>query len=77
MYQCSIEKIGLTMILEIAMFMDSTPVLRQALWMLVGAFIGWHIPQPFWAKMFYDKVIAKYLAYAMLAYTLIKAKFTK
>ena len=75
MYQCSIEKIGTRMILEIAMFMDSTPVLRQALWIVVGLLIGWHIPQPFWASVVYDKFIAKYVGYAVFAYKFIKAKF--
>ena len=65
------------MLLEIAMFMDSTPVLRQILWILVGTLIGWHIPQPSWAKLLYDKFIAKYIAYAAMAYTLIKSKFIK
>ena len=26
----------------------------------VGAFIGWNLPQPFWAKMFQDFVKAKW-----------------
>jgi len=26
------------------------------LWVAVGAFVGWNIPQPFWAKWFQDKV---------------------
>ena len=65
------------MILEIAMFMDTTPVLRQILWMLVGTFIGWHIPQPFWASVVYDKFISKYIGYGILAYKLIKSKFVK
>ena len=65
------------MILEIAMFMDSTPVLRQLLWILVGTFIGWHIPQPFWAVIVYDKFISKYVGYAVLAYNFAKAKLTK
>jgi len=65
------------MILEIAMFIDSTPILRQALWMIVGAFIGWHIPQPFWASVVYDKFISKYINYAQLAYKFIRSKFTK
>jgi hypothetical protein len=25
-------------------------------WLLVGAFIGWHFPQPAWAKVLEDKV---------------------
>jgi hypothetical protein len=25
-------------------------------WGLVGAFIGWNFPQPFWAKMIQEKV---------------------
>jgi len=25
-------------------------------WILIGAFVGWHFPQPFWAKIIEDKV---------------------
>lgn len=25
-------------------------MLDIAFWILVGAFIGWHFPEPFWAK---------------------------
>lgn len=25
-------------------------------WILVGAFVGWHIPEPFWAKLVKEKV---------------------
>lgn len=28
------------------------------LWILVGAFIGWHIPEPFWAKVVKEKVLS-------------------
>jgi hypothetical protein len=26
------------------------------LYVLVGAFVGWHFPQPFWAKVLEEKV---------------------
>lgn len=26
------------------------------LWMLLGAFIGWNLPQPSWAKILQEKV---------------------
>lgn len=25
-------------------------------WVAVGAFIGWNLPQPFWAKMLQEKI---------------------
>jgi hypothetical protein len=25
-------------------------------WVLVGAFVGWNFPQPFWAKMIQEKI---------------------
>ena len=28
------------------------------LWVAVGAFIGWNLPQPFWAKMMQEKIQA-------------------
>ena len=30
------------------------------LWVAVGAFVGWNIPQPFWATMFQDFVKTKW-----------------
>jgi hypothetical protein len=27
-------------------------------WALVGAFIGWNIPQPFWARAIQDKIVS-------------------
>ncbi len=27
------------------------------LWVLVGAFIGWNLPQPFWAKWLQNKIV--------------------
>lgn len=27
-------------------------------WVLVGAFVGWHFPEPFWAKMIKEKALA-------------------
>jgi hypothetical protein len=28
------------------------------LWILVGAFVGWHIPEPTWAKVVKEKVLS-------------------
>jgi hypothetical protein len=28
------------------------------LWVAVGAFVGWNLPQPFWAKMIQAKIQA-------------------
>lgn len=25
-------------------------------WLAIGAFIGWNIPQPFWAKLVQEKI---------------------
>jgi hypothetical protein len=33
-------------------------MLDTLLWILVGAFIGWNFPQPFWAKMLETKIRA-------------------
>jgi hypothetical protein len=27
------------------------------LWLVLGTFIGWHFPQPLWAKMLQAKVV--------------------
>ena len=27
-------------------------------WVLVGAFIGWNFPQPWWARYMQDKILA-------------------
>ena len=32
-------------------------MLDTLFWVLVGAFVGWHVPQPFWAKLLQDKVL--------------------
>lgn len=29
-------------------------------WVLVGAFIGWHFPEPWWAKALKEKVIGMF-----------------
>lgn len=26
-------------------------------WILVGAFLGWHFPEPFWAKLAKEKIV--------------------
>jgi len=26
-------------------------------WVLVGAFVGWHFPEPFWAKAIKTKIL--------------------
>lgn len=31
-------------------------MLSIAFWVLVGAFVGWHFPEPPWAKAIKDKV---------------------
>jgi hypothetical protein len=28
-------------------------------WVLIGAFIGWNFPQPWWAKYIQDKIMEK------------------
>lgn len=35
-------------------------MLGTAFWILVGAFIGWNLPQPFWAKALQAKIVAKW-----------------
>jgi hypothetical protein len=32
-------------------------MLEVLFWILVGALIGWHIPEPSWAKTFKEKVL--------------------
>lgn len=32
-------------------------MLDIAFWIVVGAFIGWNLPQPFWAKYIQEKVV--------------------
>lgn len=32
-------------------------MLDTLFWILVGAFVGWHFPEPFWAKMVKEKVL--------------------
>lgn len=27
-------------------------------WVLIGAFVGWHFPEPFWAKMIKEKIMS-------------------
>lgn len=29
-------------------------------WLALGAFLGWNLPQPFWAKMFQAFVVKKW-----------------
>jgi len=31
-------------------------MLDTILWILLGAFIGWNFPQPFWAKIIQEKI---------------------
>lgn len=31
-------------------------MLDTAFWILVGAFVGWHFPEPFWAKLIKEKI---------------------
>lgn len=32
-------------------------MLETLLWVLLGAFIGWHFPEPVWAKIVKEKVL--------------------
>ena len=32
-------------------------MLETIFWILVGAFVGWHLPEPSWAKTIKDKVL--------------------
>ncbi len=29
-------------------------------WILIGAFIGWNFPQPWWAKYIQEKIVEKF-----------------
>jgi len=31
-------------------------MLDTLLWILLGTFIGWNLPQPFWAKVLQEKI---------------------
>jgi hypothetical protein len=33
-------------------------MLEALFWILIGAFIGWHVPQPLWAKALQEKALA-------------------
>jgi hypothetical protein len=33
-------------------------MLEALFWILVGAFIGWHFPEPTWAKSIKEKVVS-------------------
>lgn len=35
-------------------------MLETLLWVAVGAFVGWNLPQPFWATTFQNFVKAKW-----------------
>jgi hypothetical protein len=32
-------------------------MLEAIIWILVGAFIGWHLPEPTWAKVVKAKIL--------------------
>lgn len=34
--------------------------LHEGLFLLAGAFIGWNVPRPKWAKKLQERVVAKY-----------------
>jgi hypothetical protein len=36
-------------------------MLETIFWILVGAFVGWNLPQPLWAKNFQEKHLQKYI----------------
>jgi len=33
-------------------------MLEMLFWVAVGAVVGWHVPQPAWAKTLQDKVLS-------------------
>lgn len=33
-------------------------MLETLFWILVGALIGWHFPEPAWAKIFKEKIFS-------------------
>ena len=35
-------------------------MLESLFWILVGAFIGWHVPQPQWAVTVKDKILGMF-----------------
>lgn len=35
-------------------------MLEMLVWILVGAFIGWHVPQPSWATSLKDKMMSMF-----------------
>jgi hypothetical protein len=32
-------------------------MIEALVWILIGAFIGWHFPEPVWAKVIKEKVL--------------------
>ena len=36
-------------------------MLETTFWIFIGAFIGWNLPQPSWAKNFQEKYLQKYI----------------
>jgi len=36
-------------------------MLEAIFWILVGAFVGWNLPQPAWARNFQEKYLQKYI----------------
>lgn len=38
-------------------------MLDTLLWVAVGAFVGWNLPQPFWAKMCQNWIVTKWKAF--------------
>lgn len=35
-------------------------MLDTIFWLLVGAFIGWHFPEPVWAKSMKEKILSMF-----------------
>jgi len=33
-------------------------MIEALFWILVGAFVGWHFPEPSWAKVIKEKVLS-------------------
>ena len=32
-------------------------MIEAIIWLVIGAFVGWHFPEPFWAKMVKERVM--------------------
>jgi hypothetical protein len=34
--------------------------MSTVIWVLIGAFVGWNLPQPFWAKAIQTAIVKKW-----------------